>query len=224
MHREDVLSVESELGALRADGYSRARASEIVIQRTLAAAHDSPAVVLVEGLSDRIALEVVAARRGRNLQEEGVCVVPMGGATNIRRFLTLFGPRGSDARLAGLYDSAQEGHVGRSLEQAGFGRDLDRAGMESLGFYACIADLEDELIHCLGPVRVERIIEEQGELASFRRMQNEPFHRERTLEQHIHRFIGAHSGRKYRYARLLAQALDIAFVPRPLQGLLAHVT
>jgi hypothetical protein len=52
----------------------------------------SCAVVLVEGMSDQAALETLAARRGRNLREEGVFIVPMGGATNIGHFLRLFGP------------------------------------------------------------------------------------------------------------------------------------
>jgi predicted ATP-dependent endonuclease of OLD family len=36
-------------------------------------------VVLVEGMSDRHAVETVARRRGRDLQAEAVAVVPMGG-------------------------------------------------------------------------------------------------------------------------------------------------
>ncbi|MGH3129994.1 MAG: TOPRIM nucleotidyl transferase/hydrolase domain-containing protein, partial [Gaiellaceae bacterium] len=66
-------------------------------------------VVLVEGISDRLALEALAARRGRNLDAEGVSVVAMGGAQSIGRFLDLFGPQGLDVRLAGLCDAAEEG-------------------------------------------------------------------------------------------------------------------
>ena len=63
------------------------------------------AVVLVEGLSDRIALEAVASRHGRSLSAEGVSVVDMGGATNVGRFLERFGPPGLDVALTGLYDA-----------------------------------------------------------------------------------------------------------------------
>src|SRR2546426_984722 len=70
-------------------------------RRALAGLGDSRAIVLVEGISDQIALETLAARRGRNLEREGVSVVPIGGAQAIGRFLTRFGPQGSDARLAG---------------------------------------------------------------------------------------------------------------------------
>src|SRR5262249_5961962 len=100
------------------------------------------AVVLVEGVSDQLALEALAVRQGRNLASEGVFIVPMGGATNLGHFLDLFGPRGSDLRLAGLCDAAEEGAFRRALERAGLGSNLSRTGMERLGFYVCFADLE----------------------------------------------------------------------------------
>jgi len=60
-------------------------------------------VVLVEGISDQLALEALAGRRDRNLDAEGISIVPMGGATNIGSFLDLFGPQGADVGLAGLW-------------------------------------------------------------------------------------------------------------------------
>lgn len=72
-----------------------------------AAGVDARTVVLVEGTSDQLALEALAERRGRDRAAEGVAVVPMGGATNIRRFLDRFGPHGLDVRLAGLCDPAR---------------------------------------------------------------------------------------------------------------------
>src|SRR5262249_16314044 len=65
------------------------------------------AVVLVEGISDRLALEALARRRGRNLDAEGISIVPMGGSKNIGSFLEVFGPEGIDVRLAGLCDAAE---------------------------------------------------------------------------------------------------------------------
>src|SRR5213594_3704848 len=66
-------------------------------------------VVLVEGVSDQLALEALAGRRGRNLDAEGVSIVPIGGSKNIGSFLDLYGPQGFDIRLAGLCDAAEEG-------------------------------------------------------------------------------------------------------------------
>jgi hypothetical protein len=181
------------------------------------------AVVLVEGVSDQVAVEAVAARRGRDLAAERVAVVPMGGARNIRHFLERFGPRGLDLRLAGLCDAGEEGDFRRGLEWAGLGSGLGRAGMEALGFFVCVADLEDELIRCLGAAAVERVVQDQGEGGSFRIFQRQPAWRGRSPEEQLRRFIGTHSGRKARYARLLVDALELTSVPRPLDRLLAHV-
>ena len=181
------------------------------------------AVVLVEGASDRAALEALAARRDRNLDAEGVAVVPLGGATSIGRFLGLVGPQGLDVRVAGLCDAGEEGYFQRSLERAGLGSELTRAGMESLGFYVCVADLEEELIRSLGAAGVERVVGAQGDLRSFRTFQKQPAQRGRTVEQQLKRFMGTLSGRKIHYAHALVDALDLARVPRPLDSLLAYV-
>jgi hypothetical protein len=95
--------------------------------------------------------------------------------------------------------------------------------MERLGFYVCDADLEDELIRSLGADAVERVIESQGELGRFRTFQKQPAWRGRPTEQQLRRFIGTYSGRKIRTGALLVRALDLARVPRPLDGVLAHV-
>jgi hypothetical protein len=220
--RDDVLAVGSDIDALWADGHSRVRATELVIERSIADAVDARTVVLVEGVSDQIAVHAVASTCGRDLRDEGTAVVPMGGATNIGRFVELFGPGGRDVALVGLYDAAEEAHFARVLARAGLGQHPDRLGLEALGFFVCVDDLEDEFIRAAGPQRVLDVIERQGELPPFRTLQNEPHHRGRTLEQQLHRFI-ANSGRKYRYPRLLALELDAEAVPEPLARLLAHV-
>lgn len=183
---------------------------------------DLRTVVLVEGRSDQVALEALAERRGRDLAADGIAVVAMGGARNLRRFLELLGPGGLEVRLAGLCDVGEEADVGRGLERAGLGSNLGRADMEALGFYVCVADLEDELIRCLGAAAVEQVVEGQGELGSFRTFQQQPAWRGRSSQAQLRRFIGTHSGRKVRYARLLVDALDLASVPRPLDRVLAH--
>ena len=184
---------------------------------------DARTVVLVEGISDRVALQTMAARRGRDLAAEGVGIVPMGGARSIGRYLELFGPSGLDLALAGLCDAGEEGDVRRGLERAGLGSDLGRAEMASLGFFVCVVDLEDELLRRLGAAAVEQVVEGQGELGPFRTFQRQPAQRERGLHQQLHRFMGTGSGRKIRYARLLVDALDLENVPEPLDRLLGHV-
>src|SRR5262245_3572043 len=190
---------------------------------TLARMDALRAVVLVEGASDQAAVETLAARRGRVLAAEGVAVVPMGGATNVRTFAERFGPRGLDLGLAGLYDAGEERAVCRGLEAAGVVVPPGRPGLEAVGFHGCEADLEDELIRALGVAEVERVVAAQGELRSFRILQNQPAQRGRDHAAQLRRFIGVRSGRKLRYARLLVDALDLAQVPPPLDGVLAAV-
>jgi hypothetical protein len=179
-------------------------------------------VILVEGRSDQAALETLAGRRGQVLGSGGIQVVAMGGATSIGHFLDVLGPRGINAKLAGLCDVGQEGHVRAALARAGLGSSTSRSSMEALGFYVCVADLEDELIRAVGPVAVEQIIRAQGDLRSFRTFQRQPAQQRQSAGEQLHRFMGTRSGRKSQYARLLAQALDLAQVPRPLDRVLAH--
>ena len=179
--------------------------------------------MLVEGLSDRIALEALAERRGRDLRAEGIAVMPIGGAQAIGRFLKLLGPQGSNVRLAGLCDAAEEGDFRHGLERAGLGSRLTRAEMERIGFYVCDADLEEELIRALGADSVEEVVDAQGELGSLRTLQKQPAWRGRSHEEQLRRFMGSGGSRKIRYARLLVDALDLTQVPRPLDLVLAHV-
>ncbi|MFD3683485.1 TOPRIM nucleotidyl transferase/hydrolase domain-containing protein [Nocardiopsis sp. NPDC058631] len=173
------------------------------------------AVILVEGDSDRVALETLALRRGRDLVAERTVVMPLGGATNIGRFVERLGPGGLGLHLSGLCDVAERGYFLRALERAGLGSDL-----EAQGFHVCDADLEDELIRALGVPGVESVLETLGDLRAFRTFQNQPAQRERPVDRQLCRFMGTLSGRKSRYARALVQALDPERVPRPLDGVL----
>jgi len=180
-------------------------------------------VVVVEGMSDQLALEALAERQGRNLDAEGVAIVPMGGAATIGSFVALFGPSGFDLRLSGLCDEAEEALFAQAIEDGGLGANLTRADREEIGFFVCVADLEDELIRALGPQAVEQIVDARGDLPAFRTLQNQPTWRARSLHDQLRRFIGVKAGRKIEYAPVLVDALDLARVPAPLDGILAHV-
>jgi hypothetical protein len=183
----------------------------------------APAVVLVEGVSDQAAVEALAERHGRDLGAEGVSDVPIGGAQAVGRDLERFGPDGLDLRLAGLCDAAEEREFRRGLEQAGLGSDLSRAELERLGFFVCEADLEDELIRALGADTVLQVIEANGDLGPFRTLQKQPAWHARPTDEQLRRFMGSGGRRKIRYARFLVEALDLAAIPRPLAGVLAHI-
>jgi predicted ATP-dependent endonuclease of OLD family len=178
------------------------------------------AVILVEGISDQIVLEVLAERQGRNLDAEGITVVPMSGVTAVRPFLQLYGPTGFRLILAGLCDEADERHFVSALEHVGLGTNLTRQAMEPLGFFVCVQDLEDELIRALGSQTVEEIIDRNGDLELFRTFQQQPDQQQRSLDEQVRRFIAR---RKVEYAPLLSDALDLAHVPAPLAGVLGAV-
>ena len=159
-------------------------------------------MVFVEGTSDEVAVRALAARLGRDLEAEGVDVVPIGGAQAIRRVLESL-PEG--VRAVGLCDEGEA----RSFERA--------LGAE---FFVCVRDLEDELVRAVGIEGVLQVIEGRGELSSFRTYQKQVAHRDRTLVHQLHGFM---HNRKIEYARLLVDALDLARVPAPLRGLLDAV-
>lgn len=165
------------------------------------------AVVLVEGESDKIAVETLAVRRGRELASEGVAVIAVGGAHALQRVLKTL----ETERIAGLYDRGEEAFILRALHRAGVAPD---------GFYACDPDLEGELVRALGPARMLRLIEERGQLAAFRTYQRQPEKRALAPEAQLHGWL--HNW-KVRYAAALVEALDLSRVPPPLDGVLTFV-
>jgi hypothetical protein len=171
-------------------------------------------VVLVEGISDKAAVETLAGRRG--VPPDGYRVVAMGGITNLGHFLARYADH---PRLAGLYDAGEERFVGRALERAGFGTGLTRDRLAALGFEVCVKDLEEELIRATGADAMLSIIEADGRLRPFRTLQGQPFHRDRPVESQLHRFLHSGGRRNIRYARLLIEALDLDRIPPPLDRL-----
>lgn len=207
------------------DGYaSGPDATTTATAHALAKINDAVVVVLVEGVSDQIALETAAVIRGRDLEAERVVIMPIGGAHAIGRFLTMLGPPGGKRRIAGLCDRREEEIFRRGLVSAHFGSPRARSDMEQLGFYVCVDDLEDELLRAVGVAAVETLLDSQGDLKSFRSLQSQPAWRGRPHQAQLRRFLGSGARRKLRYARLLVEtAVDRDVLPRPLDALLAAV-
>jgi hypothetical protein len=177
-----------------------------------------PTLVLVEGESDAAAVRAVAELMGCELGSHHIQICPAGGVTNFPRALEAFLRQHPGAGICGLYDSAEERHVRRALTQAA----IPIATHQSLavfGFYACVADLEDELIRALGSEAVEQVLASQDELHSFRRFQAMPQHRSTSVQQQLRRFLGTRATRKIRSAQSLVQALDCSRLPQPLADL-----
>ncbi len=190
--------------------------------RALALDADASAAILVEGWSDQAAIDALARRHAWDLRAEGILTLPIGGVTNLGAFIQALGASGLCLSLAGLCDAAEADYAMRTLERAGMATGLTRTGLEAIGFFVCEADLEDELIRALGPTAVESVIDAQGELDSFRRFQEQPAQRVRSLDAQLRRFMGTRAGRKVRYGSLLIDAIDLVRVPRALELVIAH--
>src|SRR5262245_15210060 len=156
------------------------------------------AVVLVEGITDRLALEAGAARLGLALG--GVEIVPIGGAQAIRRAAA----EHDGERVVGLCDAGEERYFRRVLGDA---------------TYVCDRDIEDELIRAVGVERVQDVVADQGELETFRSFQNQVFWRDKPVERQLRRWL-QNGGRYLRYPPLLIEAMEPEQIPAPLAGVL----
>jgi len=156
------------------------------------------AVVLVEGVTDRIALEAVARKLALDL--DGIEIVPIGGAQAVRRAAAEY----DGDRVVGLCDYGEERYFRRVLGDS---------------TYVCDKDLEDELIRALGVDRVQEVVDTQGELETFRQFQQQLYWRERPIEHQLRRWL-QNGGRHHRYPPLLVEAMKPEEIPRPLVDVL----
>jgi hypothetical protein len=189
----------------------------------LARAAAARVVVLVEGISDQIAIEAAALRLGRDLAGEGVVVLPAGGVGSIGGLALRFGPMGAGVPLAGLCDAAEVAWLCKALVKARVGIALDREGLQRLGFYVCDRDLEDELIRAVGVERALALVQENGDLDAFRTLQRQRAWKDAPVEDQFRRFLGAGARRKLRYAALFVAAVELGRMPGPLLQVLRRV-
>jgi hypothetical protein len=158
-------------------------------------------LIAVEGESDRVVLELLARRRGRDLEAEGIEIVPIGGAHAIARFVAELSP---GAAVRGLCD-ANEAYL--------FRRVLDAVSV-------CDPDLEGELLRALGVETVLTLIADAGDRRTFEKFQYQPAQRTRSLEAQLDRWLQSGWRRYQRYLPLLVEALDLDHVPQPLDEVL----
>jgi len=175
---------------------------------------DIRTLVLVEGASDAAAVRAVADLIGCDLGLQHIQICSAGGVTNFPRVLGDLRRQHPKAGICGMYDSADERHVRRALNQASIPIGAHES-LEAFGFFGCVADLEDELIRALGAEGVERVLATQDELHSFRRFQAMPQHRCAPVQQQLRRFLGTRATRKIRSAQSLVAALGCARLPPP---------
>ena len=180
-------------------------------QRATAAALDrmdgARTIVLVEGVSDQIAVEALAERLGRDLTAENAVVVPIGGAQAARKFVDQLGDSG--ARLLGLCDHNE--------------REFFHTALPEDDVFVCDPDLEVELFDALEPAEIEAAMEAEGELGSFRTFQKQREWRDRPYADQLRRWFSAGYRRKSRYARRFVLTTPVDRLPAPLLSLLDRI-
>jgi len=100
-------------------------------------------VLAVEGPSDRIMVERVAALTGLDLDRLGVAVFDLDGAKLFPFAYDVFGPGGFDLKLTGIVDEDA-----RATWATAVG--VDPTDLESAGYVVCDPDLEGVYIDSLG--------------------------------------------------------------------------
>ena len=180
-------------------------------------------VVLVEGVTDELALTLAARRLGRDLEAGGVSVVPINGARAINPFLRRLAAEEPPANVAGLYDEGEEDVIRAALDRAGYGPNLDRSGLERVGFFACSTDLEDELVRAAGETIFSRLIELEGDAQPWHTFRKQRAWQGRPVDQQFRRFIRSVSDRNSRYIRAIVETIDPSKLPRPMRRLLDYV-
>jgi hypothetical protein len=176
----------------------------------LAQLGEPASVILVEGVSDQIAIEALARTEGRDLGALRIAVVPVGGAHAIGRFVEHFAGAGV-RRIVVLCDAGEEAVVRRAV-----------AGADpAVPILVCRADLEDELIRAVTAEGVQGLLGANGDLGSFRTLQKQPPWREQPVHTQLRRFLASGATRKLRYAEQLSvAAAGLGRVPTPLSAAL----
>ncbi|SDG47204.1 TOPRIM nucleotidyl transferase/hydrolase domain-containing protein [Pelagibacterium luteolum] len=181
-------------------------------------------IVFVEGISDQIAVETLAARQNLDLEAKSIVVFPVGGSKSVTRYLREFGPMGARKTLAGLCDTDAAGIFSRALFNTGHTEIRSPDDLPAAGFFVCDRYLEEELIRAIGPGPIVDMIVAQGEGNALSIFQKQPEWRDRDLSDQLCRFFRSKARRPARYARLLIEACPPDRIPRPLSDLVAHVS
>ncbi|SDO57942.1 hypothetical protein SAMN04489867_0073 [Pedococcus dokdonensis] len=194
----------------------------MTVSAPLPVPEDATAWVLLEGASDVAAVRTVAHRAGLDLDERGVALVDMHGATNIRRHLLAAHALTDRPRLLGMCDAGEAPFFVRALRRVGCPVE-DAGDLPRWGFQVCHRDLEDELVRRLGDDGTRAVLEDLGLTQRFAMLAQQPAWAGGSFHEQVHRFAGTASGRKELMAEALVKPLDPADLPPPLAGLLGSI-
>ena len=197
---DDCVGLENRWALTGPGGSNPPLSANALTARSIA---DATTVILVEGASDKAAVEAVAGRHGRRLAAEGTVVVAMGGAHAVGRVADRLADR-PELRVTGLCDRGEASFFAAA----------------SIEFHSCDADLEDELIRCVDRSELERLLAAEGDLAAFRTLQKQGPWRDRSFPEQMHRWLRAGAQRNLRYAHLIPLTADVDRLPPPLVAVL----
>lgn len=174
---------------------------------------EARALVLVEGVSDQIAVETTAEIIGADLAD--VVVVPINGAQAIGRIVAELDRLSPGTPITGLCDVAELPHFERARAAT--------AEASRFDVYVCRDDLEDELLRAAGELLALDVFAAGGDAASFRTMRRQAPWRDRPFHEQAHRFLRAGARRGQRYADALLRALPPERLPTPLRDVVTAV-
>ena len=214
-------SATGDTEAVRATGLTLAQARKLTRYATSlsAEAYFAETVLLVEGFSDLLAVRVLAAKLGVDLDAAGVSVISLEGGDVFPHYVALLGPQGLKVELRGLCDADKAQRWITHLRQAGLPV-TDRPSMAAAGFYVCDPDLEEELVAPLTTAEIEAVFSADGALGDFQVFGAQPQYAGMTATQLQVAFTKVD---KIRWAPLLADALTPGGIPQPIRDLLANV-
>jgi hypothetical protein len=206
--------------AVRATGLTPAQARKLTRYATSlsAEAYFAETVILVEGFSDLLAVRVLAAKLGMDLDAAGVSVISLEGGDIFPHYLALLGPQGLDVELRGLCDEDKAQRWITHLRRAGLPVS-DRQTMIAAGFQVCDPDLEAELVAPLSAAEIEAVFDADGALADFQAFAGQQPYSSMTVAEQQVAFIKSD---KMRWAPLVADALTAGGIPQPIRDLLAN--
>lgn len=116
----------------------------------------SRALVLVEGLADRIVVSATARALGIDLDRLGITVVEVDGSGNFSMAWRIYGAAGFDVPLSVIVDEKELPDVAGYLG-------VPEDELTALGVRVCRPDLEWQYVRDIGPERVRQCLVESGD-------------------------------------------------------------
>ncbi len=188
---------------------------------TLVEAFFARVAILVEGPSDRLALQFAAEQLGVDLDARSVSLVELQGADVFETLRSLLGPSGLQVELRGMCDADRE----RRWTDVIYGPGVyngDRNQLAQDGIFVADPDLEGALVDSLGETQVEGVITAEGEKPALDLYRQQPDKRNLPSRDQILGFLKS-KDRKVRFAPLLVQAVPTGQLPDVLKGVLADL-